>query len=42
MRHRLLAAYLSGVEQSIVDCRAAYVEAYREEILTERRANLRN
>jgi hypothetical protein len=41
MRHRLLAAYLSEIEQSIVDCRAAYVEAYREEILTEMRANLR-
>ncbi|WP_072016245.1 toxin TumE [Leptolyngbya sp. KIOST-1] len=41
MRHRLLAAYLSEVEQSIAGCRTAYVEAYREEVLTQRRANLR-
>lgn len=41
MRHRLLAAYLSEVEQSILGCRTAYVEVYREEVLTEMRANLR-
>ncbi|MGF1516765.1 MAG: toxin TumE [Nodosilinea sp.] len=41
MRHSLLATYLAQVEQRILDCRAAYVEVYREEILTDKRANLR-
>ena len=41
MLHEVLASYLKTVEQTIHECRHAYVEHYVEEILTAERVNLR-
>ncbi len=40
MLHKALKAYLSDIEQAVIGC-DAYVEHYREEILTPERINLR-
>jgi hypothetical protein len=41
MPHNLLADYLDAVEQAVESLANVYVEHYVEEILTEKRANLR-